>query len=99
MRRVAGVPAGQGVRRQSDCQPSHSRRRSGRAIREKRPPALVEATICRPELSLRDVEMQLIESQTGFLLLQEQPDGPLVGILPLHDILRAQQTAAEEGYA
>ena len=76
-----------------------TREEATRAIREKRPPALVEATICRPELSLRDVETQLIESKTGFLLLQEQPDGPLVGILTLHDILRAQQAAAEEGYA
>ena len=75
-----------------------TREEATRAIREKRPPALVEATICRPELSLRDVEMQLIESKTGFLLLQEQADGPLVGILTLHDILRAQQAAAEEGY-
>ena len=76
-----------------------TREEARRAIREKRPPVLVEATICRPELSLRDVEMQLIESKTGFLLLQEQPDGPLAGILTLHDILRAQQAAAEEGYA
>jgi CIC family chloride channel protein len=76
-----------------------TREEATRAIREKRPPALVEATVCRSELSLRDVEMQLIESKTGFLLLQEQADGPLVGILTLHDILRAQQAAAEEGYS
>jgi len=75
-----------------------TREEATRSIREKLPPALVEATICRPELSLRDVETQLIESKTGFLLLCEQPDGPLVGILTLHDILRAQQAAAEEGY-
>lgn len=75
-----------------------TREEATRAIREKRPPALVEATICRSELSLRDVEMQLIESKTGFLLLQEQAAGPLLGILTLHDILRAQQAAAEEGY-
>ena len=62
-------------------------------------PILVEATICPPDLSLRAVETQLIESKTGFLLIQEQPDGPLVGILTLHDILRAQQAAAEEGFA
>ena len=49
-----------------------TREEATRAIREKRPPVLVEATICRPELSLREVEMQLIESKTGFLLLQEQ---------------------------
>jgi CBS domain-containing protein len=44
---------------------------------------------------MRDVEMQLIESKTGFLVLQEKSGGPLVGILTLHDILRAQQAAAE----
>jgi len=75
-----------------------TREEATRAIREKRPPAVVEATVCRPELSLREVEMQLIESKTGLLLLQEQASGPLVGILTLHDILRAQQAAAEEGY-
>ena len=69
-----------------------------RAIREKRPPTLVEASICRPDLPLRTVEMKLIESKTGFLLLQERPEGVLVGILTLHDILRAQQAAAEEGF-
>jgi CIC family chloride channel protein len=69
-----------------------------RAVREKRPPVLVDATVCQPNLSLRDVETQLIESKTGFLLLQEKPDAPLTGILTLHDILRAQQAAAEEGY-
>jgi len=73
-----------------------TREEAVRAIREKRLPNLVEATICRPDLSMRGVEMQLIESKTGFLLLQEREEGPLVGILTLHDILRAQQSAAEE---
>ena len=76
-----------------------TREEASRACHEKRPPALVEATSCQPKLSLREVEMQLIESKTGFLLLQENRGGPLVGILTLHDILRAQQAAAEEGYA
>jgi CBS domain-containing protein len=49
-------------------------------------------------LSLRDVEMQLIESKTGFLVLQEPAANKPAGILTLHDILRAQQAAAEEGY-
>ena len=76
-----------------------TREAAAQAVREKRPPALVEATVCSPELSLREVEMQLIESKTGFLLLQGKTDGPLVGILTLHDILRAQQAAAEAGVA
>jgi CIC family chloride channel protein len=67
-----------------------------RAIREKGPPALVEATICPPDLSLRAVEMELIESKTGFILLQEPTKGTLAGILTLHDTLRARQAAADE---
>ena len=74
-----------------------TREEAARAIRENRPPDLVAAATCRPDLSLRAVEIQLIESKSGFLLLQEQADGPLIGILTLHDILRAQQAAAEEG--
>jgi len=42
-----------------------TREEATRAIREKRPPALAEATICPPDLSLRQVETQLIESRTG----------------------------------
>lgn len=76
-----------------------TREEASRAIREKRPPALVEATICPLDLSVRAVELQLIESKTGFLLLRDQANGTLAGILTLHDILRAQQAAAEEGYA
>ena len=75
-----------------------TREEADRAIREKQPPVLVEATICRPEFSLREAETQLIESKTGLLLLQRKEGGPLVGILTLHDILRAQQAAAEEGF-
>jgi CIC family chloride channel protein len=76
-----------------------TREEAARAIREKRPPVLVEGTVCHPDATLRDVETRLIESKTGFLLLQNQPGEPLTGILTLHDILRAQQAAAEEGYA
>lgn len=68
-----------------------------RAIREHRPPALIEATACSPDMSLRDVEKKLIESKTGFLLLQTAPAAPLSGILTLHDILRAQQAVSEQG--
>jgi len=67
-----------------------------RAINEKRPPILVEATICPPDLSLRAVEIKLIESKTGFILLQDPTEGTLVGILTLHDTLRARQAAADE---
>lgn len=70
-----------------------------RALREMRPPAMHEATVCKPDLTLREAQMKLIESPTGVVLLQETPDGPLLGILTLHDLLRAQQAADEQGQA
>ena len=68
------------------------------ALRDLRPPALKVATICHPELPVREAQTRLIESQTGFLLVQTQPDQPLAGVLTLHDILRAQQAAVERGH-
>lgn len=68
-----------------------------RAARELREPLLVKATICPPDLSLRDLQMKLIESESGLILIQGEADGPLVGILTLHDILRAEQAASEHG--
>ena len=76
-----------------------TREEANRALKEMRPPALHEATVCRPGLTLRQAQMKLIESPTGFILLQEEPDGPLLGILTLHDLLRAQQAADEQGQA
>jgi CIC family chloride channel protein len=70
---------------------------AGRAIREARSPLLVAPTVCPPDLPLHDVESKLIEAPTGFLLVQESPEGPLTGILTLHDLLRAQQAAADAG--
>jgi len=76
-----------------------TRDEAARAVREGRAPVLVEATICPPGVTLREVQMKLIESKTGFLLLQAAPDQPLAGVLTLQDVLRAQQAAAEHGPA
>lgn len=70
-----------------------------RALRENRPPHLVPATFCRPDLDVHAAQTKLIESASGFLLLRSQPDGPLEGIVTLHDLLRTQQAAVEAGLA
>jgi CIC family chloride channel protein len=59
------------------------------------PPVLKRALTCPPEAPLRAAETLLVESDTGMILLANSPDGPVLGILTLHDILRAQQAAAE----
>jgi CIC family chloride channel protein len=73
-----------------------TRDEASRAIRESRPPVLKEATVCPPSLTLRNAESKLIESASGLILLQESSEKPLAGILTLHDVLRAQQAAAEQ---
>lgn len=74
-----------------------TRDEAAQAILENRPPRLEPATPCPVEAPLRTVESLLIESKTGFLVLLEPGTGTIAGILTLHDILRAQQAAAESG--
>jgi CBS domain containing-hemolysin-like protein len=76
-----------------------TREEATRALRENRSPHLVPATFCSPDLNVHAAQTKLIESASGFLLLQNQPDGPLEGIVTLHDLLRTQQAAAEAGLA
>jgi CIC family chloride channel protein len=67
------------------------------AIKEGGTPAVFKATSCRPDVTLRGAESLLVEDETGALIIQEKTDGPPVGILTLHDVLRAEQAAADRG--
>jgi CIC family chloride channel protein len=67
------------------------------AIKNGAAPAIFKATNCRPNITLRGAESLLVEDETGALILQEVPDGPPTGILTLHDVLRAEQSAADRG--
>jgi chloride channel protein, CIC family len=60
-------------------------------------PAIFKATNCRPDITLRGAESLLVEDETGALIIQEVADGPPTGILTLHDVLRAEQAAADRG--
>jgi len=67
------------------------------SLREKRVPRLAGAVTCLPRAPLRELGERLIESSSGMVLLQSEPDGPILGILTLHDLLRAEMAAAERG--
>jgi CIC family chloride channel protein len=45
---------------------------------------------CRPSDTIRDCQTLLIDSPTQTLALSDAPDGKVLGIVTLHDILRAQ---------
>jgi len=45
---------------------------------------------CRPGDTIRGCQNLLIDSPTETLVVSDQPDGKVLGIVTLHDILRAQ---------
>ena len=65
------------------------------ALREERKPNLEPAPVCDPSASLNEVQMLLIESPTGMVIMRKPGELSLAGILTLHDLLRAQQSAAD----
>ena len=56
------------------------------------------AAICTAKTSLREVQTRIIESPSQFAVVvdQEKPEGRVVGLLTLHDILRAEMLFAKE---
>lgn len=60
------------------------------AIAGHRPVNLASAFTCRPGDTIRGSQNLLIESPTETLVLSDKPDGKALGIVTLHDMLRAQ---------
>jgi CIC family chloride channel protein len=64
------------------------------ALREHRALKLEPAVTCPPRQTIRESQTLLLQSTTGTIAISE--DGKtLLGILTLHDLLRAQLAAAE----
>lgn len=70
------------------------------AVAEHRVLKLEPAVSCRPGDSIRASQGPLIESTTNTVVLTDQPDGKLLAVVTLHDILRAQVAMSDrEGRA
>jgi CIC family chloride channel protein len=54
------------------------------------------APTCRREDSIVKVQHQLVESRHGIVLILDSDDGVVVGLVTLHDLLRAQQQFAAQ---
>jgi CIC family chloride channel protein len=64
------------------------------ARKEEREPKLEPAATCRPKDSIRRLQRLLIDSSTGLVALVDRPGGKVIGIVTLHDLLRAQTQVA-----
>ena len=72
-----------------------SRAELSEAIAEKRAPKLAPIIRCEPRQTIRELQTLLLESPTGMALVCDPSDGKLLGIVTLHDLLRAQINAAQ----
>ena len=65
------------------------------ALAEHRPLKIEEAVTCQPGQSIRESQSRVIQSTTGTLLVTDESETKLLGMVTLHDLLRAQLAVAE----
>jgi len=67
------------------------------ALTEKRAPKLAPIVRCEPRQTIRQLQALLIESPTGVAIVCDSADDKILGLVTLHDVLRAQINAAQTG--
>lgn len=67
-----------------------------RAVQENRPPKLVAASTCLRTDTLKEVQLTLIEAESGMVILLDREGGVPVGLVTLHDLLRAERRIANQ---
>ena len=65
------------------------------ALEEHRQPRLEKPVTCEPGQSIRESQTRLIQSSTGTVVITDDSGNKLLGIVTLHDLLRAQMGMAE----
>jgi CIC family chloride channel protein len=67
-----------------------TRKEAEAARAEKRAPRLEPATTCLPGQTIRQLQALLIESSTGLVVLTGAEGQAVLGVVTLHDLLRAE---------
>jgi CIC family chloride channel protein len=58
-------------------------------------PALEAAVVCGGSESIREASQRMVTSTSGMVVIQPAPGTPVIGVLTLHDLLRAQEAATD----
>jgi CIC family chloride channel protein len=66
------------------------------ALRDKREPRAEPAPICLPRQSIRELQRKLIESPSLMALVLDRPEGHVIALVTLHDLLRAEVAMAKD---
>jgi CIC family chloride channel protein len=72
-----------------------SRREAEASQAQGRIPQLEPATLCRPAQTIRELQGLIIQSSSQFVIIAE-PNGPILGLITLHDLLRAEVEKASQ---
>ena len=72
-----------------------TRKEAEAALRETRTPALAKAATCLREQTVSELQHLLIESDTQLVVVLESKDGDVIGLVTLHDLLRAESAMAQ----
>jgi CIC family chloride channel protein len=74
-----------------------TRKEAEAAISQKRAPTLEPLVTCLAQQSIRDLQRKLIDSTSLIVVVLDQPDGRILGLVTLHDLLRAEVALAKDG--
>ena len=72
-----------------------TRREAEAALRDNRAPKLESAATCLPHQTVRKLQGLLVESPSNFVVLMDDDGGKILGIVTLHDLLRAEVEKAK----
>ncbi len=67
------------------------------ALAENRAPQLLSVPTCRREATVRAVQSLLLDSPAGIVAIVAGVDGRVIGVITLHDLLRAEFALASSG--
>ncbi len=74
-----------------------TRKEAERAMAEKREAKLETAVTCLPGVKVGELQGKVIESGSLMVVLVDRPGGQVLGVVTLHDVLRAEAAMAEAG--
>jgi len=72
-----------------------TRKEAESALAEKRAPRLETAVTCLRGHTIRELQSRLIDSTALMVVLIDGPKGKVLGLVTLHDLLRAEGSVAK----
>jgi len=66
------------------------------SLEENREPKLSKAAVCLREQTVAELQYLLLNSDTQLVLLLDRKQGEVIGLITLHDLLRAELTLAQK---